>query len=1024
MSATRPHVIAVVVSHNGRPFLQDTFRALAAQTRPIDDILVVDTGSTDGSANWARSRLGHDAVLAVRGKFGRAVMAALRDPRTQGMDWLWLLHDDAAPEPSALERLLAEAGTRPKAWVLGPKLVDWSNPARLRSVGWSVDRTGRGVTRLEGEEIDQGQHDQITDVFFVSTAGMLVRRSALVAVGGFDERMAAWRDDLDLCWRMHLLGGRVLAVPTARVRHFGAAMSRAERRSILRYPRYLAERHTVASAIKCTSLRRLPLVLTLAFVGMLLRLVALTLTGRPGDAAQVLAAWGWNVKELPVTLSLRRRAQSRRKLDDAALDPLRAPGGQRLRAVWRALLDLLDSGSGEHVAQISIEEADLPAPSGAARRFLARHPAGMMLAGLAVLMAVSLRSLLVAPGIAGGAMALFPDSARTLAAEFVNVFHPGGLGSTQPASPSLAVLAGVAALTFGKGLAAQKLLLWAALPLAALTCTRALRVLVPSPAVRAVAALLYAASPLAVAALAQGRLGVLAFGVLAPPALAQVLLAFRPDQPRERWRPALRFGLLVGLAGAAYPPALVLLGLVAVGAAVLAVGRSDAAPRPWTVRQALLLLGGLALALLLLEPWSGSLFSAASPLAALGGRQGHVPVLDLLQLRPPGGGLPVALVGPVYPLLALAAVLVTPPARRRQAFWLVAGMLGAVAVAVWQAAGLPPHTTDWVGAALVPGAVAWAGAAALALAAIGPAVRSGASSARRVSAVGLAALLALSGLVLAAHLARGAWAPIAAVHDAALPATVTSGRVLWLQGQPDHRVSFAVTGPDARTLIDLGDVRPKPAADALASVVTDILEARTHRGGTLLAMSGIDHVMVRPGPDDTRLIDLLARQQDLTSEVQAGLFAGPGVPAAGWVLPGGPPSRVQELVASPTAAQPVPLPARGGSVTGPATIVVPIPAGSAWQASAGGTRLARTKAFGWAQGFIVPAGVRGRVEQGPSGQERRQLLLVVEALLVLAALATLARPTRPVPPAAPVPSEDSTGELRQVQPLAAQGGVR
>jgi len=109
----------VVVVHNGRPFLRDTFRGLAGQTRAIDDVLIVDTGSTDGSADWARTRLGTDAILAVRGQFGRAVMSALRDPRSADMDWLWLLHDDSAPEPDALERLLAEAEARPGAGILG-----------------------------------------------------------------------------------------------------------------------------------------------------------------------------------------------------------------------------------------------------------------------------------------------------------------------------------------------------------------------------------------------------------------------------------------------------------------------------------------------------------------------------------------------------------------------------------------------------------------------------------------------------------------------------------------------------------------------------------------------------------------------------------------------------------------------------------------------------------------------------------------------------------------------------------------
>src|SRR6266508_6424697 len=416
--ATQPGVIAVVVNHNGRAFLRDTFRGLAAQTRAIDDVVVVDTGSNDGSAEWARSRLGDDAVLAVRGQFGRAVMSALRDQRTAGMDWVWLLHDDSAPEPEALERLLAEAEARPSASILGPKLVSWTSHDRLQEVGFAVDRTGRAVSPIEDDEIDQGQHDQVRDVFFVNTAGMLVRRGALLHVGGFDERLTAFRDDLDLCWRIHLTGGRVLVVPQARIRHFAAAASRSRRTRAVNHPRYLIERHTIAAMLKATSLRKLPLALLLSLVGGLVRAASLALTGRPADALQVLWAWGWNVKELPVTGVYRRRLQRRRKVDDSALAALRAPGGQRLRALLRGMLEMVYGAEvGAHVAQRpddSGEEQDMPSTGASLVRVVAGHPVAFMVAGFALLMAVSLRSVLFAPAIASVGVGVFPATAQEL----------------------------------------------------------------------------------------------------------------------------------------------------------------------------------------------------------------------------------------------------------------------------------------------------------------------------------------------------------------------------------------------------------------------------------------------------------------------------------------------------------------------------------------------------------------------------------------------------------------------------------
>ena len=1030
MPANEPRVIAVVVNHNGRPFLREVFRGLAAQTRAIDDILIVDTGSDDGSAEWARSRLGDDAVLAVRGQFGRAVMAVLRDRRTAGIEWLWLLHDDSAPDPDALERLLEEAASRPSASILGPKLVSWTNPERLQEVGFQVDRTGRAVSPIEDDEIDQGQHDQISDVFFVSTAGMLVRRSALVGVGGFDERMPAFRDDLDLCWRTHLTGGRVLVVPQARVRHFAAASSRSRRSRAVNHPRYLTERHTTAAMLKATSLRKLPFALLLALLGGLVRAAGLALTGRPADALQVLGAWGWNVKELPVTLVHRRRLQRRRKVDDSALVALRAPGGQRLRALLRGLLELVYGAEvGAHVAQRPEEpgeEQDMPTTGASLTRVVAGHPVAFALGAFALLMAVSLRSVLFAPAIASTSLGVFPATAQELLREFGSSFHAGGLGSTAAAPPSLALLGGAAAITLGKALVAEKLLLWLALPLIAASCIRALRVLVDSLPARAAAGLLYATSPLALGALAQGRVGELALLALAPAALAQVVLAFRREQPREPWRPALRFALLAAVAIAMSAAAVVSLGLVVAAAVAVALLRAPAGRR-LAARQSLYLGGGFALALLLLLPWSGRLLSGGV-LSGLGRPLAAPGLADLLQLRPGGAGLPSRLVGPVYPALALAALLVVPAARRRQVLWLLAAFLAAAAVAAYQAKGLAPRVTDWPAALLIPGAVAWAAASGLALAEIGRATLklNVKLSARRVVAAGLVLLAAATSVLVVGDLARGAWAPLRAVNGSALPATVAGSRarVLWLAGRPDHGVDFAVTGPRGRSLLDPGRPTPAAASGALGSLVTDIVEARTHRAGLMLRMFGIGYVVVRPGPEADRLVDLVARQQDLESRPteQAALFAGPDVPATGWMVPSGPPTTLQALLTGrpPT---PVPSPAGGVQLSGPGTVVLTVPAGPAWSASLGGRRLRPTSALGWAQAFDVPAGASGALQVEHGDQERRFTLLVLEGLLLLAALATMARPTRVTPPVAPPPAaaDDATGDLRLAD--LARGGV-
>jgi hypothetical protein len=297
-------------------------------------------------------------------------------------------------------------------------------------------------------------------------------------------------------------------------------------------------------------------------------------------------------------------------------------------------------------------------------------------------------------------------------------------------------------------------------------------------------------------------------------------------------------------------------------------------------------------------------------------------------------------------------------------------------------------------------------------------------SPRRVIAGTVALLGACTALLVLGHLARGAWSPLEAVNSSALPATVTRAqeRVLWLAGRPDGGVDFAVTGPRGRTLLDHGRP-PDDAARALGSVVTDVVEARTHRAGSMLKWFGVGYVVVRPGPEADRLADLVARQQDLDAKPteQAALFQGPAGSATTWVVPGeAPPSEVQAMLTAEPPPRPVPTGGQLGS-TGPGTLVLAVPSAGAFEASVGGSRLEPTTAFGWAQGFQLPTGAAGDVDVWQSGQQRRFSLLVVEGLLVLAAVATMARPTRVAPPVAPTTVDDTSTDLRLAG--LARGGV-
>ena len=116
-------------------------------------------------------------------------------------------------------RLLVEEAFRSNAAVVGPKLVDWDDPRRLLQVGQGMDHAGYGVPLVERGELDQSQHDAVRDVFTVPGPCTLVRADLFAEIGGFDEGISDFLDDVSLCWRAQVAGARVIVAPDARVRN-------------------------------------------------------------------------------------------------------------------------------------------------------------------------------------------------------------------------------------------------------------------------------------------------------------------------------------------------------------------------------------------------------------------------------------------------------------------------------------------------------------------------------------------------------------------------------------------------------------------------------------------------------------------------------------------------------------------------------------------------------------------------------------------------------------------------------------
>ena len=286
-------VAALLVSHDGERWLPAVIEGLRRQRVRPDRLVAIDTGSRDASVGLLEDAFGAVVRAPSSTTFPGAVTLGLQHLADAGEapEWVWILHDDANPEPDALAALLEAAADDPAADVLGPKLREWPSLRRLLELGVTISGTGRRETGLERGEYDQGQHDTVRPVLAVNTAGMLVRRRVLEELGGFDTQLPIFGNDIDFGWRAATAGHRTVIVPQAVVFHAEAA-HRGIRRTPLtgRHTHYQERRAALYTLLVNSRARTLPFQVVRLGLGTLLRVLGFLLVRSVGQALDELAA--------------------------------------------------------------------------------------------------------------------------------------------------------------------------------------------------------------------------------------------------------------------------------------------------------------------------------------------------------------------------------------------------------------------------------------------------------------------------------------------------------------------------------------------------------------------------------------------------------------------------------------------------------------------------------------------------------------------------------------------------------------
>jgi GT2 family glycosyltransferase len=332
-SMNQPLVSVIVVTWNGKPLLEKFMPSVVGMSYPNYEVVVVDNASSDGSAEFLEKA--YPAVRVVKHSVndGTAEGSNVGARAARG-EYLFFISNDMWLEPDLLDRIVPHLAGDQSVGIATVKMRRITAAgARLNeidSVGANVDVFGfpesRGILEQDSGQYDAGP----AEVFFSFGGAMLIRRDLFWKAGGYDPEFFTLTDDIDLSWRVRLLGFKVVAEPRAVLYHRVSAtldtpaFKRAHRR-------FLSERNTIRMLLKNYGARSLMWIMPLDLAFLSMEGLFFLCVGQWRLAGSGPRAVLWNLRRLPGTLRLRRAIQSVRTVPDRTITAAMLPGS----AKWR-----------------------------------------------------------------------------------------------------------------------------------------------------------------------------------------------------------------------------------------------------------------------------------------------------------------------------------------------------------------------------------------------------------------------------------------------------------------------------------------------------------------------------------------------------------------------------------------------------------------------------------------------------------------------------------------------------------------
>jgi GT2 family glycosyltransferase len=309
----QPLVSIIIVGYNSKNDLGDCLQSVAKLKYRNFEVIFVDNSSSDDSVSFIKTLFPWIKIVACKENFGFCKACNIGVKHSAG-DYFVFLNPDTRVDPYWLSGLLNVVLNNNKIGVCGSTILVWTGD-KIQSLGgkYSLET---GYTIDYGFGLQYGSIDTIQSFSHCCGASLLVRRDLFEEVGGFDNTFFMYFDDVDLCWRIRLLGYEIRSSQNSIIYH-KISLSRAHSSN----PRYLVERNSLRAMLKNYELKSLIKFGPIVICMRLCAFVLLAVRGNKKYAIAILKSIYSLVKNFPFVWQQRVVIQKKRIVPDSIAFP-------------------------------------------------------------------------------------------------------------------------------------------------------------------------------------------------------------------------------------------------------------------------------------------------------------------------------------------------------------------------------------------------------------------------------------------------------------------------------------------------------------------------------------------------------------------------------------------------------------------------------------------------------------------------------------------------------------------------------